>query len=127
MADGKPINVLLVEDEIFLSRIYRDKLKRAGLEITTAHDGEEGLIKAKQGNFDIILVDLIMPKLDGFAVLKQLRAWPQYQKTPIMLLTNISQNEDIKKSKSLGAAGYLVKANFTPAQAAKKIKQFLHK
>lgn len=125
MADQKSIKILLVEDETMLASMYETKFKNEGLDITVAHDGEEGLAKAKAGQFDIFLVDIIMPKLDGFAVLKELRGLPQYKKTPIILLTNLGQEEDMKKGQSLGATDYLVKANFTPSQVAAKIREIL--
>jgi len=127
MTDQKPIKILLLEDETMLSSMYQTKFKNEGLEVETAPDGEEGLVKAKAGQFDIVLVDIIMPKLDGFAVLKELRALPQYKTTPIVLLTNLGQEEDQKKGESLGATDYLVKANFTPSQVAEKIKALFNK
>lgn len=125
MTDQKPIKILLMEDETMLSSMYQTKFKNEGLEVVTSLDGEDGLAKARGEQFDVVLVDVIMPKLDGFAVLKELRALPQYKTTPIILLTNLGQEEDMKKGQSLGATDYLVKANFTPSQVAAKIKEIL--
>lgn len=125
MVDGQPIKVLLMEDEVMLSTMYQTKFKREGLDVAAASDGEEGIAKAKTQKFDIVLVDIIMPKLDGFAVLKALRATPEYKTTPIIMLTNLGQEEDIKKGQALGATDYMVKANFTPTQVLEKIKQVL--
>ncbi|OGY91684.1 MAG: hypothetical protein A3H70_01455 [Candidatus Komeilibacteria bacterium RIFCSPLOWO2_02_FULL_48_11] len=125
MPDQKPIKILLMEDETMLSSMYQTKFKNEGLVVATAPDGEAGLAKAKAEQFDIVLVDIIMPKLDGFAALKELRSLEQYKTTPIILLTNLGQEEDIKKGQSLGATDYLVKANFTPSQVAAKIKEIL--
>ncbi len=74
---------------------------------------------------DLILLDIIMPKLDGFSVLKSLKENSSTKSTPVILLTNLGQDEDIKKGNELGAAGYLVKANLTPGQVVEKIKEVL--
>lgn len=124
---AEPSKILLMEDEAMLATMYESKFKRDGFSIAVAHDGEEGLTKAKSENFDVVLVDIIMPKLDGFAVLKALRALPQYKTTPIILLTNLGQEEDIKKGQELGATDYLIKANFTPSQITTKLKEILAK
>lgn len=104
-----------------LASMYKTKFEKEGLSVDVAADGEAGLVMAKQQSYGIILVDIIMPKLDGFATLKQLRELPQYANTPIMMLTNLGQEEDIAKGKALGATDYLVKANFTPSQVLEKI------
>ncbi|OJI07617.1 hypothetical protein BK004_00830 [bacterium CG10_46_32] len=114
--------ILLVEDEEMLSTMYKTKFEKEGLNITVASDGEAGIVAAQAETYDIVLVDIIMPKLDGFAVLKKLRELPQYKTTPILMLTNLGQEEDIAKGKQLGATDYLVKANFTPSQVLEKIK-----
>lgn len=125
MTDQKPIKILLLEDEPMLSSMYQTKFKNEGFEIAIAKDGEEGLSRARAERFDIVLVDIIMPKVDGFAVLKELRSMPEYKKAPIILLTNLGQEEDMKKGQDLGATDYLVKANFTPSQVAAKIREVL--
>ncbi len=110
-----------------LAAMYETKFKKEGFAIAVAPDGEAGLAKAKSEAFDIVLVDVIMPKLDGFAVLKALRALPSYRTAPIVLLTNLGQEEDMKKGQALGATDYLVKANFTPTQVAAKVKELIKK
>ena len=74
----------------------------------------------------IVLLDISMPKLDGFTVLKQLRANPSTQAVPVILLTNLGQDEDIKKGKELGATDYFVKANHTPAEVVTQVREVLH-
>ncbi|MAG28738.1 response regulator [bacterium] len=115
-------SILLIEDEEMLGSMYKTKFEKEGFAIETAIDGEAGLEKVKTGKFDVVLIDIIMPKLDGFAVLKQLRAMDQYKDIPILILTNLSQEEDMSKGKTLGATDYLVKANFTPTQVLEKIQ-----
>lgn len=124
--DGAKIHVLIVEDEKMLADMYATKFAMEGFESSQANDGQAGLDAATAMPPDIILLDIIMPKLDGFTVLKQLRAQPQTEKTPVILLTNLGQDEDIKKGKELGATDYFVKANHTPAEVVTKVKEVLH-
>jgi len=105
-----------------LSSMYKTKFEKEGFKITVASDGEAGLEQAKNGSFNIILLDIILPKLDGFAVLKGIRAMDKYKTIPVFMLTNLGQEEDMEKGKKLGATDYLIKANFTPSQVLKKIQ-----
>lgn len=121
------IKVLVVEDERMLTEMYATKFVMDGFKVEKAFDGLEGLEKAKHLKPDVILLDIIMPKLDGFAVLKQLRAEAMFENTPILLLTNLGQDDDIKKGKELGADDYFVKANHTPADVVAKVNELLAK
>ncbi|MBI2050486.1 MAG: response regulator [Parcubacteria group bacterium] len=114
--------ILLIEDEEMLATMYKTKFEKEGMEIDVASDGEAGLAMAQAQTYGVVLVDIIMPKLDGFSVLKKLREMPQYQATPIIMLTNLGQEEDIAKGKQFGATDYLIKANFTPGQVLEKIQ-----
>ncbi len=114
--------ILLIEDEEMLATMYKTKFEKEGLAIDVASDGEAGVAMAQAQPYSVVLVDIIMPKLDGFAVLKKLRSMPQYATTPIIMLTNLGQEEDVAKGKEYGATDYLVKANFTPSQVLEKIK-----
>lgn len=124
MADKKS-TVLIVEDEKMLADMYATKFVMEGFDTHKANDGAVGLTMAKELNPDIILLDVIMPKLDGFAVLKELRSDAAFKTTPVVLLTNLGQDEDIKKGKELGATDYFVKANHTPAEVVTKVRQVL--
>ncbi len=119
--------VLLIEDEKMLAEMYRTKFDNEGFKIDVAFDGDEGLKAAKSEKPDIILLDIILPKLDGFLVLKELKKDPSTKKIPVILLSNLGQDEDIKKGKKLGADDYFVKANHTPAEIVNKVKQELGK
>lgn len=121
------MKVLIIEDEKMLAEMYATKFGMDGYETIKAFDGSEGLAKAKETKPDVILLDIIMPKLDGFAVLKELRKDEDFKNTPILLLTNLGQDDDIKKGKSLGADDYFVKSNHTPADVALKVKSMLNK
>ena len=117
--------VLIVEDEKMLAEMYATKFAMENFTAETANDGIAGLEAAKRLHPDMILLDIIMPKMDGFAVLKELRKDPTLKDTPVILLTNLGQDEDVKKGKELEATDYFVKANHTPAEVVVKVKQVL--
>ncbi|MBI4090025.1 MAG: response regulator [Candidatus Kerfeldbacteria bacterium] len=121
------MKVLVVEDEKMLAEMYATKFTMEGFSVEKANDGSDGLAKAKATQPDVILLDIIMPKLDGFAVLKELRRDAKFKQTPIILLTNLGQDDDIKKGKELGADDYFVKSNHTPADVVSKVKAVLAK
>ena len=123
----KKIKILLVEDEEMLANMYETKFKNEGFDIEKALNGEDGLKKAKEMLPDFILLDIIMPKMDGFAVLKVLKENQKTKNIPVMLLTNLGQEEDIRRGEVLGVVGYLVKANTTPAEVVAAVKDKLNK
>jgi len=124
--DNKPkVKVLIVDDDAFLSGIYATKLELEGFAVVTARDGDEGLKAAFKEKPDLILLDVLMPKLDGFEVLKRLKAEESTKATPVIMLTNLGQKEDIEKGLEEGAIDYLIKAHFVPAEAVAKIKKVL--
>lgn len=130
MADTNTANkkrVLLVEDEPFLSGMYQTKLSLEGFDVVTAADGEDALNKIKEGRYDIVLLDIMMPKLNGFEVLKYIRkdSAPAIAKVPVIMLTNLGQKSDIEQGLLLGANDYVVKANLTPAEVVTKINKLL--
>lgn len=124
MADAKK-KVLLVEDDKMILDMYTLKFTQEGYEVTQAENGKDGLDLARKINPDIVLLDIILPQMDGFTVLKALKADPKMQKVPVVLLTNLGQDGDVKKGIELGAVDYLIKANFTPSQVVDKVKSVL--
>lgn len=122
---SKPKKVLIVEDEESLAQMYQTKFENEGYEVLVANDGSEGIEKAKKDKPDIILLDIILPKKDGFMVLKELKADKTTANIKIIMLTNLGQDEDVTKGKKLGALDYLVKANLTPAQLVDKVAEYL--
>ena len=124
MADGKK-KVLLVEDDKMILDMYTLKFTQEGYEVTQAENGKDGLELAKKVNPDIVLLDIILPQMDGFTVLKSLKADPKKKDVPVVLLTNLGQDGDVKKGIELGAVDYLIKANFTPSQVVDKVKSVL--
>lgn len=117
--------VLIVEDEKMLCDMYKTKFEMEGYAVTQALDGREGLDQAKAVKPDIILLDIIMPKLDGFVVLQSLKKEAATKNIPVLLLTNLGQEDDVKKGKTLGAADYFVKANHSPADVVAKVQTIL--
>ena len=117
--------ILLIEDEAMLLEMYTLKFSEGGFKVIQAKDGESGLELAKKEKPTLILLDIIMPKLDGFAVLKRLKENEITKDIPIILLTNLGQDEDIKKGLALGAVDYFIKANHTPTQIVEKVKETL--
>ena len=126
MADkAKKKSILLVEDDEFLAELYATKLNLEGFEVALAMDGEKGLKLAKESPPDLVLLDIILPKMDGFEVLKELKADDTTKKVPVILLTNLSQKDEVQKGLSLGANDYLIKAHFMPSEVVQKIKQII--
>ena len=117
--------ILIIEDEEMLSNMYKVKFENEGFEVETALNGADGLELAAKEMPSIILLDIIMPKIDGFAVLQKLKADPKTKDIPVILLTNLGQDEDVTRGKQLGAVGYLVKANHTPSEVVDKVRGFI--
>jgi DNA-binding response OmpR family regulator len=122
------IKVLLVEDDRFLRDICGKKLTKEGFNVYEAIDGEQALSYVESVNPDIILLDIILPAIDGFQVLQKIRSNPNEKiaKTPVIMLSNLGQDDDIKKAISYGANNYLVKAHFTTEDIVDKIKKILN-
>ena len=118
--------ILIVEDETMISSMYKMKLESEGFEVKTADNGADGIALADGEDFDLILLDVIMPQLDGFSVLEELRSKGRTKKVPIVLLTNLGTEEDKKKGDELGANGYLIKSSLTPAQVSEEVKKYLN-
>jgi len=125
MADSKQVHVMLVEDDIFLANIYKTKFEMEGFKVSTADNGETGLEEVKKKRPDVVLLDILLPKMDGFAVLSALKSDPELKGIPVILLTNLGQKDDVDKGIELGAVDYLIKAHFKPSETVEKVKQAL--
>lgn len=123
--DKPKVHVLLVEDDVFLASIYQKKFEIDGFKVSMAENGEKGLLDAKKKKPDVILLDILLPKLDGFAVLEQLKADPLTKNIPVILLTNLGQKDDVEKGLQAGAADYLIKAHFKPSEVVDKVNKVL--
>jgi len=119
--------ILLVEDDAILAKVLYGKLSEAGFEVNQAFDGEVGLAMAKSGKWDLILLDLILPKKDGFEVLAELKNDLSARSMPVIILTMLGADEDIKKGLQLGADDYIIKAQHAIREIVEKIKNFLEK
>lgn len=126
MSNKKPL-IILVEDDEFLAELYATKLSLEGFEVMLATDGEKGFKLIKEKKPALILLDIILPKLDGFEVLKKVKEDETIKNIPVILLTNLSQKDEVKKGLNLGAEDYLIKAHFMPSEVVKKIKQAIIK
>jgi CheY-like chemotaxis protein len=119
--------VLIVEDDSFVKDIYHTKLSQEGYEIIEAGNGVEAMEKLKQTQPDLILLDIVMPYMNGIEVLRELKKDEKLKDIPVVLLTNLSQKEEINEGLSLGAKDYLIKSHFTPTEVLEKIKVYLKK
>lgn len=117
--------ILIIEDDKMLLNMYELKLKGAGVEVITAADGASGLALAKSEKPDLILLDIILPKMDGFRVLKAIKEDEEIKSKPVLMITNLGQEEDIQKGNALGAAGYLIKASTPPQVLVEEINKKL--
>lgn len=122
---SSPARVLLVEDDRFLRRAAEVRLKRAGLSVLTAGDGVEALAVARTQPLDLILLDLIMPKLQGFDVLRALKEEEATRDIPVLIMSNLGQDADRERAALDGAAGYLVKANMSLDVLASEVLRLL--
>ena len=127
MPAKKTPKILVVEDETFLVKIYAVKLKKEGYDVSIANDGEQAVKMAEELRPDLILLDLILPKMNGFEALERMRAAAVNKETPVIVLSNLGQEEDIKRAEALGADDYLVKANFSIQDIVAKIRETLDK
>jgi DNA-binding response OmpR family regulator len=117
--------ILVVEDDPMISSMYKTKFEVDGFDVFIADNGVIGLELAKKEKPDIIVLDVILPQLDGFSVLEKIKQDKTIKDTPVIMLTNLGTEEDKAKGEKMGALDYLVKASLTPGEVSKKIKQAL--
>lgn len=120
---SKPKKILIIEDEKTLARALELKLARAGFEVKTVFNGEDGVALLQKETFALILLDLIMPKMDGFTVLENLKI--EKIKTPVVILTNLGQEKDIKRTKEFGVKDFFVKSNTPIATIVERVIKLL--
>lgn len=123
----KKMKILIVEDESFLLDLYQIKLEQAGFEVVKAGNGNEGVSLARLEQPDLILLDILMPEIDGYEMLAKIKSDPKTKKIPVIIFSNLSQKEEIEKGLKLGASDYIIKTSITPAQLEEKVKEFLKK
>lgn len=124
MADTQP-EVLIIEDDEFLRALTAKRLEKEGFKVSAAVDGESGLAKVAEIKPALVLLDLLLPGVNGFEVLEQLKANPELKQIPIIVFSNLGQHEDIEKAQKLGADDFLIKSNFTLDDVMAKINNRL--
>lgn len=117
--------ILLVEDDPFLIDIYTTKFKEAGFSVEVASDGEEGLRKLNEEKFDLLVLDIVLPQIDGWEILRKIKNHPPAGGLKIVVLSNLGQKGEVEKGLKLGATKYLIKAHYTPSQVVDEIKEVL--
>lgn len=117
--------ILVIEDDKFLRELIVRKLSDDGFTTSEAIDGEEGIKKIREEKPDLILLDLILPSIDGFEVLSQIKEDESLKSIPVIILSNLGQKEEVEKGLKMGAVDYLIKAHFTPGEIIEKIKNIL--
>ncbi len=125
MADNSQTRILIVEDDLFIRELYERQLSLAGYDVASAADGPEGLTKINQTVPHLLLLDIMLPKMNGLDLLKAIKAQDQTKDVPVILLTNLGQDSVIKEGFNLGADGYLIKSAYTPDQIIDEVKKFL--
>lgn len=124
MAEASQKKILIVEDDLFIRELYERTLTQAGYAVVTAADGEEGLKLAKDAP-DLVLLDIMLPKVHGIDVLKKLKEDQTTKNLPIVMLTNLGQENIMNEAFKIGAAGYLVKMRFEPQEIVNYVQEFL--
>lgn len=117
--------ILIVEDEKSIAQAYSDHLTREGYNINLAYDGIEGLAMAKTIMPDLILLDIVMPKMDGISMLRRLKEDPQLDEIPVIILTNLESKESAMEAYKMGSSNYLVKTNYSLDDVTNKIKDVI--
>jgi DNA-binding response OmpR family regulator len=117
--------ILIIEDDRYISKMYQLKHSLDGFDVQLAENGRQGVEKVKDFHPDIILLDILMPELDGFEVLKMVKGDEDTKNIPVLIMSNLGQEDHIEKGMSLGALGYIVKSQYTPSRVVEKIKEVL--
>ncbi len=121
------IKLIIIEDEESLGRVLKDKLEAEGYDVTVARDGEAGVIAVKKDIPNLVLLDLILPKKTGFEVLEELKSDPEAKHVPVIVLSNLGEDENIKKAFELGAVDYFVKTQHPINEIIEKVKEQVSK
>lgn len=119
--------ILLIEDEDYIRELYKRQLDLEGFSTDAFANGKDGLTALSQAHYDLILLDIMLPDINGLQILKQVKLNNSTKAIPVVLLTNLGQDVVIKEGFELGAEGYLIKASYTPAQIVAEVKNFLQK
>ena len=118
-------SLLIIEDDKFVRDLYQHEFEKNGYDVVVAEDGELALTAVKEAKFDGILLDIMIPKIDGLEVLKKIKADSNTKNIPVVILSNLGQDEIIRQSLQLGAKAYIVKSLYTPDQVVKEIRSLI--
>jgi len=116
-----PKKILLVEDEELIIDLLTKKLEREGYQVSIAKDGEEGLSMMKDAKPDLILLDIVMPKMGGFEVMEEMQKDEEFKKIPVIVISNSGQPVELDRAKRLGAKDWLIKTEFDPREVINKV------
>jgi len=119
--------ILIIEDDVFICDLYKRQLELAGLPTDGVGTGKKGLVALRQNEYDLILLDIMLPDINGLQVLKEIKKGERTQSIPVVLLTNLGQDEVVKEGFKLGADAYLIKAAYSPNQIVEEVKNILSK
>ena len=128
--DNKSKKIMIVEDDNFVMDIYQTKLEKEGFKVISAENGLEAMKKLEEGGEnipDLILLDIVMPYMDGMEFLEKIKKQEKLKNIPVVLLTNLSQKEEVDLGLSMGAEDYLIKSHFTPSEVMSKISHLINK
>jgi DNA-binding response OmpR family regulator len=117
--------ILLVEDEPLLANLLKQRLEKEGITVILCRDGEEALKTLRETKPDLILLDVILPKISGFELMETLKADPQFEKAPIIIISNLGQDTDVQRGQELGAIQYFIKAKVSIEELVEHVKGFL--
>lgn len=124
-ANNKNKKILLIEDDPFLTELLVAELKNAGLAVTLAKTGQEGVAQFQSGAPDLVVLDLMLPDMNGFEALREIRRLPEGREVKVVVLSNVAEGPQIEEAKRLGVAASLLKINFSVAEVVEKIRQIL--
>lgn len=117
--------ILLVEDDPFLTEIYSQKLKKSGLKVEVIKDGQKALESLNKKMPDLLLLDIVLPRIEGWEVLRKIRKELKFKNLKIIVLSNLGQKEEVEKGLELGADKYLIKAHYTLSEVVEEIEKIL--
>ncbi len=127
MKKGKNKKILIVEDDPFISDMYATKFQMKGYMVGLAKNGREAMEEIKKEKPDIILLDVLMPRMDGYEFLEKFKKKKEFGNIPVIILTNLGQKREVEKGLSLGADDYIIKAYFTPKEVVEKVENLLNR
>lgn len=117
--------ILIIEDDVFLNKAYQTKFSLSNLDVVFAYDGEEGFKKVSLEKPDLILLDLMLPKKSGFEIMEEMQKIPDLKKIPVLILSNLGQEDDVKRAMELGAKGYFIKSDVKLETVVEKVKEHI--